>query len=297
MNYPKQHYILRPSLLTATPSEQLLETFCAMGEAGIARAPYKLFDISIPHWCAMGDKSEHECRQFMVDNHARLLEIQSKFANNIRNLVGIDSDRVPDSTNDPARPVTFRYEVTGFGQVDQFGGTGDLVNALCVMRRGDGREIFPFGKEKRDIFKFGAIDLTEKPEHEREFGAIIDDLSESLHRRAIITYCQLIVFLRAKCAKKETEIDKLAKLGIGQNKGRYHSTTTIGIDYATVPDGHSGKSPRPHLRAGHVRRQRFGAELALIKPIFIEPTWVNLDNGEPLIRDHYNVVRDITLLA
>ena len=41
----------------------------------------------------------------------------------------------------------------------------------------------------------------------------------------------------------------------------------------------SHSSPRPHLRRGHIRNQHYGEGNKEIKKIFIQPVFVNADEG------------------
>lgn len=108
----------------------------------------------------------------------------------------------------------------------------------------------------------------------------------------------LIVMLATRNVRKITNIDKLAKLGIGARrnkvKHRYSHVTTISLPLSEeMEDDHehkpTGTTKAPHLRRGHVRRQHYGPKNAYIKRTWIEPVFVNADPAFVSSRRAYNV--------
>jgi len=77
--------------------------------------------------------------------------------------------------------------------------------------------------------------------------------------------------------------DPMSKNGIKQIRNKdYKYITTIKIGKITETmrsDGESRGPVRAHLRRGHIRNQRFGEGLKEIKQIFIQPVFVNADEG------------------
>jgi hypothetical protein len=102
----------------------------------------------------------------------------------------------------------------------------------------------------------------------------------------------LVVLLATRNVIREVKPNKLAKLGIG--KHLYASTTTLKIGNVTETGGEqtgAGIVRRPHLRRGHVRRQKYGPGLQFEKKIFIEAVFVNADEGWIAERTAYNMSR------
>lgn len=84
----------------------------------------------------------------------------------------------------------------------------------------------------------------------------------------------------------------MARLGIGKSK--YLSTTTLRIGEVVEREGkslHTNTHVRPHLRRGHIRNQRYGANLSLSRQVFIEAVFVNADEGWIAERTSYSVVK------
>ena len=103
----------------------------------------------------------------------------------------------------------------------------------------------------------------------------------------------LVVLLATKNIVKTTHVDKLARMGIGlKHKHRFIYTTTISVPTDIEDDEHlvvPGKPKVPHLRRGHIRRQRFGPGNEFIKKIWIAPLIVNADKEFVDQRGAYNV--------
>lgn len=92
----------------------------------------------------------------------------------------------------------------------------------------------------------------------------------------------LFALLATKNAQKTTE--KVKKHGPKSRKRprEYDYITTIKIGKITETqrgDGDGQSSVRPHLRRGHIRNQRVGKGLSEVKPIFIQPCFINADES------------------
>jgi hypothetical protein len=96
------------------------------------------------------------------------------------------------------------------------------------------------------------------------------------------TLTLLVVLLATKNADKVTESIKKHGPKSRKRPRNYDYITTIKIGKITETmrsDGDGRGSVRPHLRRGHIRNQRVGEGLKEIKPIFIQPVFVNADEG------------------
>lgn len=104
----------------------------------------------------------------------------------------------------------------------------------------------------------------------------------------------LIVLLATRNIVKERTKDKLLSMGIGAKKNNFRPlyTTTLTLPKPRVKDdgqpANVGTSPRPHLRRGHIRHQKYGPKLAFTKMIWVEPCFVNADDQFVSERSAYN---------
>ena len=126
--------------------------------------------------------------------------------------------------------------------------------------------------------------------------ASIDMIEKSFKSLSAIICRLLIVTLAAKNHVKEERIDNnLARGRFNKSKAYrkdYPITTTISIGKITETyegKGGTGSKKRPHMRRGHIRTQHYGPNRELTQKIFIQPVFVNADEGWIAERRAYNV--------
>jgi len=92
----------------------------------------------------------------------------------------------------------------------------------------------------------------------------------------------LYALLATKNATKTTEKIKTHGPKSRKRPREYDYITTIKIGKITETcrsEGDGQSSVRPHLRRGHIRNQRVGKGLTEVKPIFIQPCFINADEN------------------
>jgi len=99
----------------------------------------------------------------------------------------------------------------------------------------------------------------------------------------------LITLLATRNAVKSTREHKLAKLGIGKERHQYVTTISVPRELEKHESNPTGIGRCPHLRRGHIRRQHYGPKNSFVKPIWIEPVFVNADKEFVSTRTAYNV--------
>jgi hypothetical protein len=108
----------------------------------------------------------------------------------------------------------------------------------------------------------------------------------------------LVVVLATKNHVKEEKLDKDLLRGRYNKKQAYRKdypiTTTISIGKITesYKSSNGGGTVRPHMRRGHIRSQHYGPNNELMKKIFIQPVFVNADEGWIAERRAYNVKKE-----
>jgi hypothetical protein len=107
------------------------------------------------------------------------------------------------------------------------------------------------------------------------------DLADTANALADCYISALIVLLATKNTEKNTEEVKRHGPKSKKRPRDYRYITTINIGKITetmTSDGNRGPV-RPHLRRGHIRNQRIGEGRKDVKQIFIQPVFVNADDG------------------
>lgn len=139
----------------------------------------------------------------------------------------------------------------------------------------------PSIKAKPFVYRFGKYYSSDEVEDEGSKGnfKLLRDL--------------LIVLLATKNIKKQVHHDAMAKLRIGKSREGHVYTTTLTLpaaaDVVRVNATASDGTVRPHLRRGHVRRQRHGPKNVAVKLIWVEPCFINADPDFISEREAYNI--------
>lgn len=95
-------------------------------------------------------------------------------------------------------------------------------------------------------------------------------------------FSTLIALLATKNVEKHTEIVKKhgAKSKKRPREYKYVTTIKIGKITETLRSSATSRGPvRAHLRRGHIRNQRCGEGFKEVKQVFIQPVFVNADDG------------------
>lgn len=262
MKGKRQLFVLSREAWDALTEEEVSATVAGMKECGIYNLPYREVDLWVPadvavHWIETPFAASKEGETFRQHIKAGVL-VKTQVFN-------------PD--------------------------TGEVIQAYRP-NYGPGMwlEISRLSLDHVELTKAIVVDGDSK--YFRKGKVVSDPRDQKVSERERDIFAQaLIVLLNTRNAVKETERNKLAALGIGKKTGRksYEYVTTISLPKEIEESGEGeeprtpGKMVRPHLRRGHVRRQRFGPGLQYSKVRWIESVFVNADKDWVESRQRYNV--------
>lgn len=254
-----QLFILSRDLLDSVSDEEVAATFEDMMELGIAQSPFRELSIQVP-----------------MDRVFRL----------------VDKDGIVQPLPDTHKEHPVVYHIV----VHEMAMQGNHLNILAdiiveLVQWNDMKHVPDTMVMLRKMEKQGVL-TRDQVNHFR------DTIPEAAKRLLIL----LIVLLATRNVEKTVVRNKLAKFGVGKRKAEYTTTLKIGKvterSEPTQGDNHEPGAPRrPHLRRGHIRRQRYGPNFELVKKVFIQPVFVNADLGFINARSAYNVSRAKTVLA
>ena len=138
------------------------------------------------------------------------------------------------------------------------------------------------GKDFVDPIIFG-LDMTDGSRDHKYF-EFLGDVSITL----------LVVLLATKNIQKDVQSCNKPNSRNRRERtlSKYSSVTTISIGKITetMRSNGNGGPVRPHLRRGHIRNQHYGKGNAEVKKIFIQPMFVNADQGWIDSQKEYQIV-------
>lgn len=249
-------FIIGEGAWRALSPPEVEATIADLQQLGLCQLPYPKVSVMLGGWAALPVSAD---------------------ADNPR-----DIDRLPDDVALLYTGVTLSGWETAW-VIDQRSGKG-----WRLRRDADG--VMHHAHETPIAIRLGDTDFQAAGDTGHMYdNATASDLADDMLGKALVT------LLATRNAVKSRRENKLAKLGIGNKRkvaNRYRYTTTISLpDELPIDDEHkpTGAAKAPHLRRGHIRRQRYGPELKFTKPKWIEPVFVNADPGFVSQRDHYNI--------
>jgi len=235
----RQLFVLGQEIWSSISKEDIIATGKSMLDANIYNYPYEEFDI-----IASGES------RYLFDWILDLDRYKSPDAIKMKKDTSITTLR-------------FRYYELN----------GPEYNYLMAVKRG-GQWIY---------LPRGSYELLSQFNSDPDSVHVMNDLAAE----AILS--TLLVMLATRNVKKDILhnpkrfSDPASKNGIKQIKNKdYKYITTIKIGKITETmrsDGANRGPVRAHLRRGHIRNQRFGEGLKEAKKIFIQPVFVNADEG------------------
>lgn len=252
-------FLISSETILAMDAEELMATYNDMEELGIAHLPYSCLDIGIPGDFLIGVKEREEPGAWSM-----------RFALPVNNPIAVeDKDEFDIRTrNMHTREILEIYGGAFKDHEVRFRFLNE--KPLCGWIK------YPSGQWS----PMGWWDDDDHGKGKTQAGYALRKI--------------LIVLLGTKNIVKTRTKDKLLSMGIGTKKNNHRPlyTTTITLprpEHMETEGPHiPGLSKRPHLRRGHKRNQKYGPKLQFVKPIWIEPVFINADEDFVSARTAYN---------
>jgi hypothetical protein len=267
--FKEQLFILGPEILDTLTMEEVNATWADMVSMGLDRAPYPEFDIRI---------TSVSYNKLVKDFHTLCDPIASELLTpeELDARTSDDDVFIEKMEYLAGRGITFRPYIFSHYAENSKGFCERMWQ--CTEYGSDTLNLYTRHARDCDCSNCASADI------------VLTRLMEEQDKTPdILLYRALVVLLATRNAVKQFKHSRLVKRGIGKG---YANTTTITIgkvsDNAGTSEG-TGVSRRPHLRRGHIRNQRSGPGLNVVTAIFIEPMFINADDGWVGERTAYRV--------